>query len=158
MGKLIGKFIVSILVCQGAGFIGSLFTTPAIPTWYAALEKPIFTPPNWIFAPVWTLLFLLMGVALFVLWRALPTGRPVRWALAIFFVQLILNIFWSVFFFGMQRPFLAFLEIAVLWLAILASIVTSYRISRVAGSVLIPYLLWVSFAASLNFSLWRLNA
>jgi len=151
------KLIVSILVCQGAGVIGSVFTSPAITTWYAQLEKPSFNPPNWVFAPVWSLLFLLMGIALYLIWSNEAESRKKRTAILIFAVQLVLNILWSVFFFGLQSPLHAFIEIIILWLAILLTIISFYKISKTAAYLLLPYILWVSFASILNFSIMILN-
>jgi tryptophan-rich sensory protein len=154
----IGRFAVSIVLCQLAGFIGSLFTSPAIPTWYAALEKPSFNPPNWLFAPVWTVLFLLMGISLYLVWRKSSDGHSTKTALAFFALQLTLNVLWSMLFFGLRSPLAGLMEIIVLWTAILLTLITFYRISKPAGLLLIPYILWVSFAAVLNYHLWRLNA
>jgi len=151
------KFIASILICQCAGLVGSLFTTSTIPTWYATLEKPFFNPPNWIFGPVWTLLFILMGIALFLIWDKGWKNKKIKIAMIIFGVQLILNIFWSILFFGFLSPFYAFVEIIFLWLAILVTIIYFYQISRPASWLLVPYILWVSFASVLNFYIWRLN-
>ena len=150
-------FIASIVICQMAGIIGSIFTTPAIPTWYANINKPTFRPPNWVFAPVWTTLFLLMGIALFLIWRKGLDKKENRIAFSVFIIQLILNTLWSILFFGLESPFAAFIEIIFLWVAILASIILFFRISRLAGALLIPYILWVTFASILNFSIWRLN-
>ena len=144
------------MLCQVAGFLGSLFTTPAIPTWYATLKKPFFNPPNWIFSPVWISLFILMGISLFLIWRN-PGHPKFKTALIFFFVQLILNIFWSVAFFGLRLPLLGLIDIILLWIAILLTIQNSLKVSKMAGLLLLPYLLWVSFAALLNFSLWFLN-
>jgi len=150
------KLIVSIFVCQCAGFIGSIFTTPSIPTWYATLTKPSFTPPNSIFAPVWTILFLLMGISAFLVWRR-SLDKHVKIALSIFMFQLIFNILWSVAFFGLRSPLAGLVIISILWIAILLTILNFYKISKVAGLLLIPYILWVSFASVLNFTIWRLN-
>ena len=150
------KLMASLILCQLAGFLGSLFTTPAIPTWYKTLNKPSFTPPNWIFSPVWISLFILMGISLFMVWRR--QGHPqVKIASIFFFVQLILNILWSVAFFGLRSPLLGFIEIILLWIAILLTIQNFLKVSKMAGLILLPYLLWVSFAALLNLSLWILN-
>ncbi|MEJ2306479.1 MAG: tryptophan-rich sensory protein [candidate division WOR-3 bacterium] len=156
----IGEVLIlfsSIIICQLAGIIGSIFTTPAIPTWYANINKPTFRPPNWVFAPVWTTLFLLMGIALFLIWRKGLNEKDIKIAIAVFAFQLVLNTLWSFLFFGLESPFAAFIEIIFLWVAILASIILFFRISRLAGALLIPYILWVSFASILNFSIWRLN-
>lgn len=150
------KLAASIILCQLAGFLGSLFTTPAIPTWYATLKKPSFTPPNWIFSPVWISLFVLMGISLFLVWRR--QGHPrFKTALTFFFVQLILNIFWSVAFFGLRSPLLGLIDIVFLWIAILLTIQNFLKVSKIAGVLLLPYLLWVSFAVLLNFFLRVLN-
>lgn len=146
------KLVVSLLICQLAGFIGSLFTAPAIDSWYAGLVKPSFNPPNWLFAPVWTALFFLMGYALYLIWEK-GALKP----MLIFFFQLVLNVAWSFLFFYLHLPFYAFLEIILLWLAILLTILFFARTSRPAAFLLLPYLLWVGFAAFLNFSIWRLN-
>jgi benzodiazapine receptor len=150
--------VVSIVVCQVAGLIGSFATFPSIPTWYASLAKPPFNPPNWIFGPVWTTLYTLMGIAAFLVWRKGIKNREVKIALGIFLVQLVLNTLWSVVFFGLNSLAGGLVVIVVLWVAILLSIMTFFRISKAAGALLIPYILWVSFATILNFSLWQLNA
>jgi tryptophan-rich sensory protein len=151
------KLVVSIVVSQCAGLIGSAFTTPAIPTWYAALEKPFFTPPSWLFAPAWITLYVLMGIAAFLVWRLGLDDRRVRAALMIFLIQLVLNTLWSVAFFGLQSPLYGFIVIILLWLAILLTIHSFTRISRLAAWLLVPYILWVSFASVLNISIWVLN-
>jgi len=151
------KFIVAIGVCQLAGFVGSIFTTPSIPTWYAALRKPAFNPPNWIFGPVWTSLFVLMGIAAFIVWNKGLDRKGVKAALLLFIIQLVLNMLWSYLFFTLHSPLYAFVEIIILWLAILLTMVKFFPISRAAGYLLLPYILWVSFAAVLNFTLFRLN-
>lgn len=151
------KFLISIIACQLAGFIGSFFTTPAIPTWYATLNKPSFTPPNAVFAPVWTTLFLLMGIALFLVWRKGLHLKNVRIAVIIFGIQLILNMLWSIMFFGLKSPLAGFIEIVIMWIAICFTIFYFYKTSKVSGLLLIPYILWVSFAMVLNYSIWRLN-
>jgi len=152
------KVVFSILICQAAGFLGSLATTPSIATWYKTVAKPSFNPPNAIFGPVWLSLYLMMSISLFLVWRQWGAAKGVRPALIIFFVQLALNTLWSVLFFGLHQPGWAFLEIVVLWLFILLTMIVFWRLSRVAGLLLLPYLLWVSFASALNFAIWRLNA
>jgi benzodiazapine receptor len=151
------KLIVAVAACQLAGVVGSFFTTPAIAGWYAALEKPGFTPPNWIFSPVWISLFVLMAVAAFLVWDKGFSAKGVKTALAFFGSQLLLNVLWSVLFFGCRSPFLALVEIVALWLAIAVTALTFYRVSKPAAFLLVPYLLWVSFAAVLNFAILRLN-
>jgi benzodiazapine receptor len=151
------KLITSIVICQLAGVIGSIFTTPAISTWYAALKKPVFTPPNWVFSPAWITLFVLMGISAFLVWNKGLSDQRVKIALSIFVAQLILNALWSAMFFGLRSPLAGLIEIAVLWIAILLSILYFFKVSEIAGILLLPYILWVSFAAILNFSIWRLN-
>lgn len=151
------KFVAAILVVQLAGFVGSIFTAPAIGGWYATIQKPLFNPPNWVFAPVWTTLFLLMGIALYLVWDKGLERKEVKLAVSVFGVQLSLNIMWSFLFFGLQSPFLAFIEIVLLWIAILATTILFYRVSKKPGLLLVPYLLWVSFAVLLNYSIWMLN-
>jgi tryptophan-rich sensory protein len=151
------KLVVSIVTCLGAGAIGSIFTRSAIPTWYATLEKPSFNPPNWLFAPVWTFLYILMGVAAFLVWRKGLENRQVRIALIVFLIQLVLNALWSVVFFGLESPLYGLIVISILWIAILVTVIKFFRISRVASVLMWPYLLWVTFAAVLNSSIWLLN-
>lgn len=155
-GKII-KLFISIIVCECAGIIGSLFTTSAIPTWYASLQKPFFTPPNWLFAPVWVTLYLLMGIAAFIIWRKGLDEKKVRTALIIFAVQLVINILWSVVFFGLESPLYGLIVIIVLWIAILVTILRFAKISPAAAWIMVPYILWVSIATALNASIWALN-
>ncbi len=143
-----------VVVCFLPGIIGSRFQPGP---WYESLQKPLLTPPGWVFPVAWTILYLLMGVALFVVVRRANIVAEAPAALAIFALQLVLNGLWSWLFFGLQRPGLAFFEISVLWCLILASVVLFWRISVLAGALLIPYLVWVGFASWLNFGLWRLN-
>ncbi|MDO8728104.1 MAG: TspO/MBR family protein [Candidatus Methanoperedens sp.] len=152
------KLIISILICLFAGFIGSFFTSSAIPTWYATLQKPTFAPPNWVFFPVWTSLFIMMGISLFLVWQKGWEDEKVKTAIYIFAGQLVLNTLWSVAFFGFRSPLLGLMEIIILWIAILATIMSFMKVSRTAAYLLIPYILWVSFAAILNFSIWALNS
>lgn len=152
------KLIGAVVACELAGVVGAFFTTSAIAGWYSNLAKPDLAPPNWIFGPVWTTLYLLMGVALWLVWKdeaADPKAR--RLAIGVFFVQLALNSLWSIIFFGLHSVGGALAEIGVLWLAILVTILLSRKISRPAAWLLVPYLLWVTFAAYLNYSLWILN-
>jgi benzodiazapine receptor len=151
------RLAASLIVCQLAGLAGSVFTSPNIPTWYASLSKPWFTPPSWVFAPAWTALFILMGISFYLVWQKGLKTRESRQAVTLFGIQLGLNIVWSVLFFGLQSPFLAFLEILALWVAIALTIIRFYPISRNAATLLLPYIIWVSFAAFLNLSVWLLN-
>ena len=151
------RLIVSIITCQLAGILGSVFTTSSVSTWYPTLVKPFFTPPSWVFAPVWTALYLLMGISLYLLWDSAADGRNRRDALFFFWGQLILNVLWSAAFFGLQSPVIGLVVIIVLWLFIVALIMTSYRVSRLAAYLLIPYILWVTYAGILNVAIVGLN-
>ena len=152
------KLVIAIILCQGAGFIGSIFTTPTVKSaWYINLNKPSFQPPNWLFGPVWGILFLLMGVSLYLVWTTKSMEGKLLFPLGIFAVQLLLNICWSFLFFHLKNPLSAFIEIVVLLLVILATALVFFRINKIAGLLLTPYLLWVAFAAVLNLSLWTLN-
>lgn len=151
------KLVIAIGVSEAAGVIGSFFTAPSIPGWYAGLVKPELAPPNWVFGPVWTTLFALMGIAAFLVWKKGWGRKNVQVALAIFGGQLMLNLLWSILFFGLRSPGAALVEICFLWLAIWATIIAFGRISRAAAWLLVPYVLWVSFAAYLNYAIWMLN-
>lgn len=151
------KLIISIVICQAAGLIGSVFTMDSIPTWYSALNKPALNPPDRVFGPVWTALYLMMGISLFIVWKEDLKNKEVRSAFIIFMIQLALNVLWSVVFFGMQSTAGGLTVIILLWIMILATIIKFMKISRTAGILLIPYLLWVSFATYLNFSIYKLN-
>lgn len=137
--------------------IGSLFTTPFIKTWYAELIKPSFSPPNWIFAPVWTILFILMGIAVWFIWQKGIANKKVKQAIFLFGLQLILNAKWSYLFFTFHSPLYAFIDIVILWLFILLTIISFFRLSKPAGWLMIPYIFWVSFALALNLSIVLLN-
>lgn len=151
------KLIVSIVMCEGAGGIGAIFTTPAIPTWFAWLEKPGFTPPNFVFGPIWITLYLLMGIAVFMVWRVGLNQDGVTIAFTVFWVQLVLNVLWSVIFFGLKSLFGGMALIMILWIAILVTIILFSGVSAIAGGLLIPYIIWVSIATNLNIQVWRLN-
>ncbi len=155
MRKKIIQVVLCLLIPQAAGLIGSLFTTPQIRTWYATLVRPDIAPPNWIFGPVWTLLFLLMGIALIPIIKSKMKHKEV--AYLVFGTQLVLNVFWSVFFFGLQNPAMALFEIIFLWFVILMNILIFWKIDKWSGILLIPYLAWVSFASVLNYFFWTLN-
>jgi tryptophan-rich sensory protein len=155
--KDILKLLLSILACQSAGLIGSIFTMKAIPTWYATLQKPFFTPPNWLFAPAWGTLYLLMGISAFLIWQRGLGNPQVKRALIVFLIQLALNALWSVVFFGLESPLYGVIVIVTLWIAILLTMLKFFKISVAAFWLLLPYLLWVTFAAALNISVWILN-
>jgi tryptophan-rich sensory protein len=149
------KLILSLLLPQLAGVIGSFFTVSAIPSWYANLNKPAFAPPNWIFAPAWLTLYLLMGIALYLNW--IKKSQQAKSNVRLFFVHLFLNAIWSPVFFGARNPFLALIIIALIWFTIVVMIVNFWRVNKTSSVLLIPYLFWVSFASALNYFIWKLN-
>ena len=151
------KLILSVLVCQFAGVIGSIFNISSIPSWYEGLVKPDIIPPNWSFSVVWTTIFLLMGIALYLVWMQGWEREDVRYAIGIFGVQLFLNILWSALFFGLRSPVLGLIEIVILWCVIALNIWVFYRISKPAGYLLFPYIAWVTVATYLNYSIMVLN-
>lgn len=151
MPKNISKFILSIGVCLGAGIIGSFFTVSSIPNWYATLNKPLFSPPNWIFGPVWTILYILMGISLYLIWQKKKKVPLIFW------IQLILNLVWSIIFFGYKNSILALIDIVVLWFAIALTIKAFNKINKLAAKLLVPYFFWVSFATILNLAIVLLN-
>ncbi|MDE2001083.1 MAG: tryptophan-rich sensory protein [Patescibacteria group bacterium] len=156
--KNIFRLIAAVAVCELAGALGVLATTPAIPGWYAGLVKPALNPPSWVFGPVWTTLYLLMGIALWMIWEKWDVDAQLRTnALMVFAAQLVLNACWSFIFFGAQLTGAAFLELFALWYLISATIVSFAKISRKAAWLLLPYFLWVSFALYLNGAIWLLN-
>lgn len=150
------KLGLAVIGVESVGILSSFFTISSIPTWYQALNKPFFNPPNWIFGPVWTILYILIGVSIFlVLEKASKNKRT--FLSSLFLVQLVLNFFWTFIFFGLHNPLLAFIEIIFLWISILVLILKFRKYSKTASIILIPYLLWVSFAALLNLSIFLLN-
>lgn len=151
------KLFVSVAGVLLIGYIGSFFGISSIDGWYQTLIKPSFNPPNWIFGPVWTLLYILIGISFYLVWTSDVGINLKKKAYLIFAVQLVLNLIWTFLFFGNQMIFGALIDIALLWIAILLNIFAFYKISKCAGKLLIPYLLWVSFAAFLNYSIWILN-
>src|SRR3989338_2115424 len=151
------KFIVSVFTCEAVGLLGIPFTLTSVQTWYTTLNKPSFSLPNWIFGPVWTMLYFMMGVSAYLVWVKGLENKKVRVALTLFLLQLFLNFFWSILFFGFHSPMLALIDIILLWFAIIFSILKFYSISKNASYLLIPYLLWVSFAFVLNLSIVALN-
>lgn len=150
------KLLFAVFICQMAGVIGGLFTSPSIPTWYSTIIKPAFTPPGWVFGPVWTTLYLLMGIALYLVWMCKECPKS-NIAIYAFYVQLSLNILWSILFFGLHSIGAALVEIVLLWASIVVTIVLFWRVSKTAAVLLLPYLLWVTFAAFLNYQLFILN-
>ena len=152
-----GKLVGSIAACYGAGAIGSLFTVSKIPTWYATLEKPAFTPPNAVFMPVWFTLYALMGVAIFLVWRKGLQTEGVKSSFILFWVQLVLNALWSVVFFGYESIIGGFAIILTLGVILLITIIKFFKVSKVAGGLLIPYISWIGIASSLNAWILILN-
>lgn len=148
------KLLLSIVMCEGAGLAGSIFTFAAIPTWYVTLNKPAFSPPNFIFGPVWTTLYALMGISLYLIWTS---GKKIKGALLLFGIHLFFNITWSIVFFGLKSPLLGLINIVVLWILILVVIYKFWKINQWAGILLLPYLAWVNFATFLNYNIWVLN-
>lgn len=149
--------ILWIFICELAGLVGSVFTISAIPTWYVGLVKPALNPPSWVFGPVWTILYALMGVAAFLVWKQGWGRKDVKVALGFFGAQLAANTIWSIIFFGGRNPFYALIDIVVLWVLVLLTIVTFYRIAKPAAYLLVPYICWVSFATYLNYMIYVLN-
>ena len=154
--KLLSVFFICILIPLAIGGISGFATASSINDWYVSLNKPSFNPPNYLFAPVWTCLYLLMGISLFLIWKS-PTGQDRNNALIVFAIQISLNFIWSFIFFKFRLSGLAFLEILFLWSSILLMIIIFSRISKPAAYLQIPYLFWVSFASILNAAIWRLN-
>jgi tryptophan-rich sensory protein len=150
MNKYI-KLLLAIIICEGAGLIGTIFTFNSVTTWYVTLNKPFFNPPSWIFGPVWTILYFLMGISLYLAWGTKKIS--LKW----FWIQLVLNSLWSILFFGLKNPPLAFLGIILLWVAIFMTIKSFRKKNKTASKLLIPYLGWVSFASILNLFIILLN-
>ncbi len=156
--KHLPKLVISIIGCELVGLAGTPFTLTAIPTWYATLNKPFFAPPNWLFGPAWTLLYFLMGVAIYLVWtKDVSKKSAKKQAINTFLIQLALNFIWSPVFFGLRSPELGLIIIIAMWIAILVTIKHFYKLSRTAAYLLIPYILWVSFATLLNLSIALLN-
>ena len=157
MNKLT-RIIIAVIVCLAVGYSSSQVTRTGVETWYPTIVKPVFNPPNWIFAPVWTLLFVLMGIAAGLVWDKIKVqNEAVKKALGFFLIQLVLNAIWSYLFFGLKNPMLALIEIALLWLMIYETYLKFIKINKIAGYLLVPYLAWVAFAGILNASIWWLN-
>lgn len=151
------KLIISVTIPLLVGGLSGFFTVTGVESWYQTINKPSWNPPNWIFGPVWTALYIMMGVALFLVWKSSGNANTKKLALILFAAQMLLNFFWSFIFFSLQQPGWAFAEIVVLWLLILATIFAFARLNNMAAWLLVPYISWVSFAAILNFTIWQLN-
>jgi benzodiazapine receptor len=152
----IAKLIITIVICELAGIIGSFFTMKSVDGWYRKIKKPSFNPPSWIFGPVWTLLYLMMGISLYFIWISAGSFNIVP-AIFVFAIQLFLNLIWSLLFFKLHSPKWAFVDIVLMFIAILTTIIVFYPISKIAAYLLVPYILWVIFASLLNFKIWELN-
>ncbi|MCA6451033.1 MAG: tryptophan-rich sensory protein [Chitinophagaceae bacterium] len=150
------KLAASVLFTVGIGSLGGIFTISEIPGWYAGLQKPSFNPPNWVFGPVWSTLYLMMGISLYLVWKK-PRSVMRNVALLLFMIQFLLNFFWSILFFNQHLIGAALLEIVLMWLFILLTIVWFARLSKTAAWLLVPYLCWVSFATVLTAAIWKLN-
>ncbi|MDX5337932.1 MAG: tryptophan-rich sensory protein [Cyclobacteriaceae bacterium] len=149
------KLIVSLALPQAAGGLGAFFTFSSVRDWYLTLNRPSWNPPNWIFGPVWTVLYVLMGIACYLIWKSAHPQK--KQLLTLYFVQLGLNALWSPAFFGAESPILGLLVIIPLWAMIVICIIQFKKVSAWASGLMVPYLLWVSFATALNFAIWQLN-
>jgi len=150
------SLVLCVVVCFAAAGLGGWATSTSVGTWYQTLRRPTWNPPDWLFGPVWTLLYLAMAVALWLVLQRVPWPQC-RAAVGLFALQLALNVAWSALFFGLRRPDLAAAEVLLLWVAIAATMVAFARLAPAAGWLLLPYLAWVSFASALNIAVWRLN-
>ena len=157
MYKKVLKFIISIIICQSAGIFGSLFTFEAVPDWYITLEKPFFAPPNWIFGPVWIILYFLMGVSLYIVWKDELKSKTRYVFFVVFGIQLILNALWSLLFFGLRSPLLGLIDILILDVILVVTIFYAKRVSKYAAMLLIPYMVWIIIASVLNYAIMVLN-
>ena len=151
------KLILSLILPFIAGVVGSRFTIKEIPSWYSTLRKPHFNPPTWIFAPAWTLLYLLMGTAFYLIWTGAAPGAARHAAMAVFGLHLVVNALWSFIFFGRHNLFWALVDVVVLWFLVLVLIGMFWALCPAAGMLLVPYACWVSFAMVLNHAIWQLN-
>jgi benzodiazapine receptor len=152
------KLAAAVLFCLFVGSLGSLVTITGPGSWYSTLQKPFFAPPNWVFAPVWIMLFVLMGIALYLIWESGTEHRDVKTALGIFGMQFFLNIIWSFLFFYLKSPILGFIDIILLWVMIVLTIRAFYRVNKSAAYLLIPYIAWVTLASALNGAIYFMNA
>jgi len=150
------KLVFCLFACFSAGLFGSIFTHD-LSGWYQNLNKPAFNPPDWVFAPVWTTLYILMALSAFLIWKRGLKNRPVKIALGFFIAQLVLNVLWTPLFFGLKSPFIALVEIVILWIIILLTIIKFTKLSMLAAIMLVPYILWTSYAAVLNAAIYLSN-
>ena len=155
--KPIYKLIIAVLIPLAVGSLAGYFTASSVTGWYTTLVKPSFNPPNWLFAPVWTSLYIMMGIALFLVWNSGAAEDVKRTAVTLFIVQLVLNFLWSFVFFYAQQPGWALVNIILMWISIFLTILWFGKISSLSAWLLVPYICWVSFATVLNFAIWKLN-
>ncbi len=148
--------VISIILAQGSGLIGSIFTASSVNTWFETIYKPTWNPPSWIFGPVWTMLYLLMGIAAYIIWQKKDIVGT-KMALSVYGIHLVFNSLWSILFFGLKNPQLAFFEIIFLLILIIITTMLFWKIDRRAGALMFPYIAWVSFATVLNYTIWQLN-
>lgn len=151
------KLLIALIIPQLVAAAGAYITVTGTGSWYQTLDKPSWNPPNWVFGPVWTTLYILMGIAMYWVWKSHAPVKQKRWAITLWSIQLFFNFLWSYLFFGQEQLFGALLEIIVLWVMILLTIFAFARVSKLAAWLLVPYICWVSFAAILNYALWDLN-
>ena len=151
------KFIIAVAIPLVVGSVAGIFTSSSVDTWFPTLNKPSFNPPSWIFGPVWTILYILMGIAFYLVWKNSQPGKLRTTAFALYFAQLLPNFLWSIIFFYLHQPGWAFADILILWLLIILTMIAFARISSAAAWLLAPYLAWVSFASVLNYTIWQMN-
>ena len=161
MSKNIFKFVISIIICESVGIIGSFFTFSSVSNWFPTLVKPWFSPPSWLFGPVWTMLYFLMGLSLYIIWNSkaeiLSKQKYKRQFFILFGIQLILNALWSFLFFGLKSPIYGLIDILFLDIVVVMTIIYAYRVSKYAAVLLAPYMAWITFATLLNFEVVLLN-
>ncbi len=148
------KLLISLFICLAVGVVAGYFTHDATMNWYPTINRPSWTPPSFVFGPVWMFLYFCMGIALWRVWTKKPRNS---WAIPLFGVQLFLNFIWSFIFFNFQSPFIAFIDLTLLWVFLLLTIIFFFDVDKIAGILLLPYILWVTFAGFLNFAFWTLN-
>lgn len=146
-----------ILLCVAVGAISGIATSSSVETWYSTLNKPSWTPPPWLFGPVWTTLYVLMAIAAWLVWKGSQQHPGARPALTLFFIQLVLNFLWSPLFFGLQSPALGLVDIAALLIVLILTVIAFFRQSLWAGLLMVPYLAWVAYASALNYAIWQMN-
>jgi tryptophan-rich sensory protein len=151
------KLIIAVAIPVAVGATSGFFTISGVSSWYQTINKPSWNPPSWIFGPVWTTLYIMMGISLFLVWKSDSAGMLKKIAIALFAAQLILNFFWSFIFFNQRQIGWALVEIVVMWVVILLTIFAFARVNKTAAWLMVPYVSWVSFATILNYTIWKLN-